>query len=85
MARIGAVEAPILLIHGARDRVVPQRFGRKLFEAANEPKEALFPEKADHLNLLDDLRIVQRMVAFIQERAKTKGPKTPDLCQTSAP
>jgi fermentation-respiration switch protein FrsA (DUF1100 family) len=85
LARIGAVEAPILLIHGARDRVVPQRFGRKLFEAANEPKEAVFPEKADHLNLLDDLRIMQRMVAFIQERAKTKGPKTPGVCQTSAP
>ena len=36
-ARIGDAGAPILIFHGARDRVVPERFGRKLFAAAPEP------------------------------------------------
>ncbi len=84
-ARIGAVDAPILLFHGGRDRVVPQRFGRRLFAAANEPKEALFPEKADHLDLMDSPQIVQRLVTFIRETVGTQKPETPDPCQTSAP
>jgi fermentation-respiration switch protein FrsA (DUF1100 family) len=90
-ARIGAVDAPILLFHGGRDRVVPQRFGRKLFAAANEPKEALFPEKADHVDLMDIPQVERRVVAFIRESAGiretvgTKQPEAPDGCQTSAP
>ena len=40
-ARIGRVSAPIMVIHGERDRVIPSRFGRRLYEAAPEPKEAL--------------------------------------------
>lgn len=37
-ARIGAVSAPILMLHGERDGVVPIRFGEKLFALAPEPK-----------------------------------------------
>jgi fermentation-respiration switch protein FrsA (DUF1100 family) len=42
--RIQSVNSPLLIMHGARDRVVPVRLGKKLFAAANEPKEfKLFP------------------------------------------
>lgn len=42
--RIQSVNSPLLVLHGARDRVVPVRLGKKLFAAANEPKEfKLFP------------------------------------------
>ena len=30
---------PVLVIHGDRDAIVPIRLGRRLFEAAPEPKE----------------------------------------------
>jgi fermentation-respiration switch protein FrsA (DUF1100 family) len=36
--RIAKVKAPILVMHGLRDRVVPIRFGERLFKLANEPK-----------------------------------------------
>jgi fermentation-respiration switch protein FrsA (DUF1100 family) len=42
--RIQSVNSPLLVLHGTRDRVVPVRLGKKLFAAANEPKEfKLFP------------------------------------------
>lgn len=37
--RIGKVRAPLLIMHGARDRVVPYRLGERLFALANEPKQ----------------------------------------------
>jgi fermentation-respiration switch protein FrsA (DUF1100 family) len=36
--RIGKVTAPLLVLHGARDTVVPIGFGERLFALANEPK-----------------------------------------------
>jgi uncharacterized protein len=52
LARIGNVKAPILVLHGQRDRVVPLRFGRVLFNAAPEPKELWLAREAGHENLI---------------------------------
>ncbi len=38
LAKIREIRAPLLLLHGDRDDVVPYEQGRRLFEAANEPK-----------------------------------------------
>jgi fermentation-respiration switch protein FrsA (DUF1100 family) len=51
MSRIGQVTAPILVLHGERDEVVPVAFGRALFEAAPEPKEAWFAPDGGHIDL----------------------------------
>jgi fermentation-respiration switch protein FrsA (DUF1100 family) len=40
----------VLVLHGGRDAVVPQRFGRALLAAARPPKEGVFIEDADHTN-----------------------------------
>src|SRR3546814_3854967 len=48
LARIAEVGAPVLILHGERDPVVPIRFGRKLFEAAAEPKRAIWHDEALH-------------------------------------
>ncbi len=39
IAKIGQVHAPVLVLHGDADTVVPYRLGRELFEAAAEPKK----------------------------------------------
>jgi uncharacterized protein len=52
LARIGDVKAPILVLHGERDRVVPPRFGRALFDAAPEPKELWLSREAGHEDLV---------------------------------
>lgn len=38
---VRTLHCPILIIHSADDRLIPISHGRKLFEAANEPKEFL--------------------------------------------
>ncbi len=47
--RIGRVVAPILMVHGTRDGVIPIRFGEKLFALANPPKDFWRVEGAGHL------------------------------------
>jgi fermentation-respiration switch protein FrsA (DUF1100 family) len=51
LSRIGRARAPILVMHGGRDRVVPIRFGRALFDAAPEPKEFWAAAEAGHEGL----------------------------------
>ena len=51
LSRIGRVTAPLLVIHGERDTLIPVRFGRRLFDAANEPKEGHFLPEGRHGNL----------------------------------
>lgn len=38
LAKVGRVQAPLLLIHGSADATVSEQLGRALFEAAPEPK-----------------------------------------------
>ncbi len=38
MAKVGRLAAPLLVLHGDRDDVVPLEAGRKLFDGAKEPK-----------------------------------------------
>ncbi|MCZ6744957.1 MAG: alpha/beta hydrolase [Alphaproteobacteria bacterium] len=51
MDKIAGVQAPLLFLHGERDRIVPVRYGRKLFEAASEPKSARYFAEAGHNDL----------------------------------
>ena len=45
---IDRVEAPVLIIHGGKDKVIPIEFGREMFEAASEPKEMIEFDNAGH-------------------------------------
>lgn len=47
-AALARVRAPVLVIHGTRDGLVPPHMGRELFENAPEPKTWLPIEGADH-------------------------------------
>jgi uncharacterized protein len=51
LSRIDRVAAPLLILHGARDMVVPIRHGRALLAAATAPKEGWFSPAAGHENL----------------------------------
>jgi len=51
VAKIGKVKVPLLLIHGEKDRTTAVRFGRMLYDAANEPKRAHFIAEAGHTDL----------------------------------
>lgn len=49
--RIGAVRIPLLIAHGARDRVVPMTHGLRLFALARAPKRFVQFERGNHVNL----------------------------------
>lgn len=50
---IGRVTAPLLVVHGARDRVIPPDIGRRLFDAANQPKQAVLIDGAGHNDVFE--------------------------------
>jgi uncharacterized protein len=47
-AKIAAYHGPLLQSHAERDTIVPLRFGERLFEAANGPKEFILYSGRDH-------------------------------------
>ncbi len=64
--RIAQVKAPILVLHGERDRVVPIRFGERLFALANEPKRMVRFPTGNHVDL-DDHGAVDVVRKFLAE------------------
>ncbi len=48
---IVGITAPVLIVHGERDRIVPVAQGRRLLAAAPEPKRGVFLLLAGHNNL----------------------------------
>ncbi len=51
VSKIGQVSAPILVLHGERDAVVPIDQGNRLLEATNPPREGVFIAEAGHNDL----------------------------------
>jgi uncharacterized protein len=49
--RIGRVSVPLLVMHGTDDRVIPIRFGERLFSRAHEPKRFVRIPGGGHENL----------------------------------
>lgn len=48
------VAAPLLILHGARDEVIPVEMGRRIHEAANDPKRIEVFPKGYHNDLFDN-------------------------------
>jgi hypothetical protein len=48
LAKIGKIRTPLLIFHGTADEIVPFSHGRRLFEAANEPKRFFAIQGAHH-------------------------------------
>ena len=66
--KIDKINMPLFVIHGALDRVTPQRFGRMVFERAREPKAAMWPAHAGHNDLLQ-FGMVEAVTRFLDSLA----------------
>lgn len=53
LTRIGLLSQPLLVMHGGRDTVIPQRHGRTLYDAATVQKEGFWPPAAGHNDVFD--------------------------------
>ena len=67
--RIAGVSAPILIMHGTDDRVVPISFGERLFVLANEPKRMVRFPGGGHSDL-DAFGAQAAVRAFIAEAVR---------------
>ncbi|MGC1696396.1 MAG: alpha/beta hydrolase, partial [Pseudolabrys sp.] len=65
-ARIGRVSAPLLVLHGERDTIVPIRFAERLFALAREPKRMVRFPQGGHVNL-DDYGAAKVVKQFLAE------------------
>lgn len=67
LSRIGRITAPLLMIHGDEDDIVPAELGRRLFEAAPQPKELIIIPEAGHNDTYEEAgpEYFQRLAAFI--------------------
>ena len=64
--KIRSITAPILIMHGKQDNIVPQKMGLELFEKANEPKFNYFPENDDHMMEYND-ELLKNIELFINK------------------
>ena len=62
--QIAKFRGSLLLSHGEHDRIVPITSARKLFRAANEPKEMVTIRNSDHSSWLTH-EYLQRLSQFI--------------------
>jgi uncharacterized protein len=53
LSKIGRVRCPVFIMHGERDRIIPVRYGRELFQATPEPKDAKWFADGNHTNFDD--------------------------------
>ena len=53
LSRIAGIGSPLLILHGERDATVPIRLGRRLFDAAHEPRQAAWFAQGGHNDLYD--------------------------------
>jgi fermentation-respiration switch protein FrsA (DUF1100 family) len=80
LRHIRRVRGPVLVIHGTDDEVIPVSHGRRLYEAAGQPKQALWIEGAHHndVALVGGARYWLALAAFGRQVAAAAGvPATP--------
>tara|TARA_A100001037_G_C15077909_1_gene602695 strand:+ start:343 stop:1155 length:813 start_codon:yes stop_codon:yes gene_type:complete len=61
------IKIPILVMHGEKDKIVPFKMGKKVFNEANEPKFFYFPKEDDHMMNFNDelLKALSNFINFI--------------------
>ena len=64
--RIVRLDAPLLVLHGEQDRIVPIAFGERLFKLAPEPKRMVRFPLGGHVDL-DDHGAAKEVRAFLSE------------------
>jgi abhydrolase domain-containing protein 17 len=81
LRKIKTVHCPVLIIHGTQDSVINASQGRELFAAANDPKQALWVQGANHNDVAfvggtryaDSLKEFERLIQQHQPHPVSQG------------
>jgi fermentation-respiration switch protein FrsA (DUF1100 family) len=65
LARIDGIGAPLLIVHGRLDRVVPYAMGERLLAAARPPKRLLAVERGQHADLYEFPEVTALVSRFL--------------------
>jgi len=84
LGKIKDVHMPLLLMHGELDQVVPVKFGKKLFAAANEPKQAEFVPDAGHNDVYTS-HVQQVILDFLAKLKPEASAPKPDAAPVVVP
>jgi uncharacterized protein len=68
---IAEVRVPLLVVHGARDRVIPVGQARHLYTKARDPKRLVILPRGDH-NDLYDRGAWEKIDAYLAELGETR-------------
>ncbi len=76
--KIGSVRAPVLIVHGARDEIVPLQHAQLLYEAAAQPKQLAVFDGAGHNDLitLGGARYLRLLREFCRDGPADEPPPT---------
>lgn len=66
LSKIADVHAPLIVVHGERDAVVPVALGRRLLDAANPPKRGIFFPNGGHADI-DPATSAKQVLAALAE------------------
>jgi fermentation-respiration switch protein FrsA (DUF1100 family) len=72
LGKIDKLKAPLLIIHGSDDEIIPVEMGRRLFAAAREPKELFIISGVHHndIYLVGGREYFEKLKAFIYQNKK---------------
>lgn len=81
---IGEIHAPILIVHGQKDRIVPDRHGKTLYRLAHEPKQFVSVPKANHVNLTAHglYDVIWQFLCFTPDAPPEQRLHTPNTIQS---
>ena len=66
MKIIDKMKTPLLIVHGEKDNIIKIELGKKVFDAAPEPKKSLYIPNAGHNNLYD-FNLYEEIFSFIEK------------------
>ena len=69
--KISEIRSPLLVIHGDADRIIPVRYGRRLYDAADDPKSVHVVQGGGHNNL-HAFGISDEVIDFVGNHMMTK-------------
>jgi len=81
--KIGKVDAPLFILHGTEDPVIRYELGRRVFEAAPEPKQFWTVEGAHHSDIpaVAQEEYVRRLTGFYGTLSQGKSARRRSLRQ----
>ena len=71
---IGDARAPVLVLHGAHDRIVPVAMGRAIYAAAPDPKRLWIAPQAGHVDLVE-AGAIEAAGVFIADMERATRPR----------